>query len=177
MRISLQLTLTSSHSGMPFSILSGKKHPQIKLQRFPKQWIWTFGWLVYQINSICKILHLKQNFRKNKVTTAGAFRGYLSVATNVHVLRFFQLQLFDVIFVFPKRFIFRRQKRAAVMDACSYFQTLNSTGVMMSRLDIIKLSFEVPHSVQNYTKMRIPSIKYRTYMVDTFWGTWCWPFQ
>ena len=141
MRISLQLPLTSSHSGMPFRILSGKKHPQIKLQRFPKQWIWTFGWLVYQINSICKILHLKQNFRKNKVTTAESFRGYLSVATDAHVLRFFQLQLFDVIFVFPKRFIFRRQKSATVMDARSHFQTLNSTGVMMTRLGHNQVKF------------------------------------
>ena len=141
MRISLQLPLTSSHSGMPFRTLSGKKHPQIKLQRFPKQWIWTFGWLVYQINSICKILHLKQNFRKNKVTTAESFRGNLSVATDAHVLRFFQLQLFDVIFVFPKRFIFRRQKSAAVMDARSHFQTWNSTGVMMTRLGHNQVKF------------------------------------
>ena len=45
-------------------------HPQIKLQRFRKLWIWTFGWLVYRINSLYEVLRLKQNFRKNKVVAA-----------------------------------------------------------------------------------------------------------
>ena len=48
-------------------ILTGKKHPQIKLQHFRKVWIWTFGWLVHQINPLYEILELKQNFWKNKV--------------------------------------------------------------------------------------------------------------
>ena len=29
-------------------MLTWKKHPQIKLQRLRKLWIWTFGWLVHQ---------------------------------------------------------------------------------------------------------------------------------
>ena len=32
-------------------ILTGKKHPKIKLQRLQKIQIWTFGLLVHQINS------------------------------------------------------------------------------------------------------------------------------
>ena len=50
-------------------ILTGKKHPQIKLQRFRKLWIWTFGWLLHQTNFLYEALKLKQNFRKNKVVT------------------------------------------------------------------------------------------------------------
>ena len=47
-------------------ILTGKKHPQIKLQSFQKVWIWRLGWLVNQINFLYKVLKVKQNFRKNK---------------------------------------------------------------------------------------------------------------
>ena len=50
-------------------ILTGKKHPQIKLQRFRKLWIWTFGWLLHQTNFLYEALKLKQNFWKNKVVT------------------------------------------------------------------------------------------------------------
>ena len=50
-------------------ILTEKKHPQIKLQRFRKVGIWTFRWLIHQINSLNEVLKLKQNFRKNKVVT------------------------------------------------------------------------------------------------------------
>ena len=32
------------------------------------RWIWTFGWLVHQINSLYKDLKLKQNFPKKVVT-------------------------------------------------------------------------------------------------------------
>ena len=39
------------------------------LQRFQKVSIWTFGWLVYQINSIYEFPKLKQNFRKREVVT------------------------------------------------------------------------------------------------------------
>ena len=44
-----------------------KAPSKIKLQRFRKLWIWTFGRLVHQINSLYEVLKLKQNFRKNKV--------------------------------------------------------------------------------------------------------------
>ena len=53
-------------------ILTGKKHPQLKLQRLLKVWKWTFRWLVHQINSLYEALKLKQNFRKNKVITSKA---------------------------------------------------------------------------------------------------------
>ena len=46
-----------------------KKHPKVKLKRFPKVWIWTFQWLVHQINSIYKVPNLKEDFRKRKVVT------------------------------------------------------------------------------------------------------------
>ena len=50
-------------------ILSGKKHPKIKLQHLRKIWIWTFGFLVPQINSVSEVLKLEQIFQKNKVVT------------------------------------------------------------------------------------------------------------
>ena len=50
-------------------ILTGKKHPKIKLQRLQKIRIWTFGSLVHQINSIKEVLKLKQIFQKNKLVT------------------------------------------------------------------------------------------------------------
>ena len=50
-------------------ILTRKKHPQIKFQRFRKVWLWAFQWLVHQINSLYEVFKLKQNFRKNKVVT------------------------------------------------------------------------------------------------------------
>ena len=42
-------------------IVTEKKHPQMG--------IWTFEWLVHQINSLCEVLKLKQFFWKNKVVT------------------------------------------------------------------------------------------------------------
>ena len=44
------------------------KHPQIKLQSFRIVWIWTFGWLVDQINSLYEVYKLKQSFGKTKAT-------------------------------------------------------------------------------------------------------------
>ena len=35
----------------------------------------------------------------------------------------------------------------------------------------IQINFEVPHPVHEYTKMRIPSKRYQTNTVHTFWGT------
>ena len=50
-------------------ILTGKKHPKIKLQRLRKILILTFGSLVHQINSFQEVLKLEQIFQKNKVVT------------------------------------------------------------------------------------------------------------
>ena len=50
-------------------ILTGKKHPKIKLQRWRKIRILTFGSLVHQINSFQEVLKLEQIFQKNKVVT------------------------------------------------------------------------------------------------------------
>ena len=50
-------------------ILTGKKHPKMKRQCLQKKRIWTFGLLVYQINSFYKVQKLKQIFKKNKVIT------------------------------------------------------------------------------------------------------------
>ena len=66
-----------------------KKHYQIKLQHFRKVWIETFGWLVHEINSLYKILKLKQNFRKEKVTSKtplfviGSFCAPHSICLNI----------------------------------------------------------------------------------------------
>ena len=40
-----------SWKNLHLRILTGKKDPQITLQRLRKVWIWTFGSLVHQINS------------------------------------------------------------------------------------------------------------------------------
>ena len=45
-------------------IITGKNHPQIKLQRLQKVWIWTFGSLVHWINSLWEVLKLKQKLQK-----------------------------------------------------------------------------------------------------------------
>ena len=50
-------------------ILTGKKHPKIKLQCLRKIQIWTFGSLVHQINSFQEVLKLKQIFQRNKAVT------------------------------------------------------------------------------------------------------------
>ena len=46
-----------------------EKAPSNETQHFQKIRIWTFAWLVYQINSLYEVLKLKQNFQKNKVVT------------------------------------------------------------------------------------------------------------
>ena len=46
-------------------ILTGKKHPEIKLQRLRKLRILTFGSLVHQINSFQEVLKMEQIFQKN----------------------------------------------------------------------------------------------------------------
>ena len=70
-------------------ILTGKKHPKIKLQRLRKIRIWTFGSLVHQINSFQEVLKLKQIFRKNKAVIGktplfviGQFRSRHSICLN-----------------------------------------------------------------------------------------------
>ena len=50
-------------------LVTGKKHPQIRLQHLWKVWIWTFGLLVHQISSFKEVIKLKQNFHINKVVT------------------------------------------------------------------------------------------------------------
>ena len=45
-------------------ILTGKKHPKLKLQSLKKIRIWTFWLLVQQINSFKEVLKLKQIFQK-----------------------------------------------------------------------------------------------------------------
>ena len=50
-------------------ILTGKKHPKIKLQRLRKIRILTFGSLVHQINFFQEVLKLEQIFQKSKLVT------------------------------------------------------------------------------------------------------------
>ena len=50
-------------------ILTGKKHPKIKLQRLQKIQICTLGSLVHQINSFQEVLKLEQIFQKSKLVT------------------------------------------------------------------------------------------------------------
>ena len=68
-----QVFETFGNLGIYFSInlriLTGKKHPKIKLQRLQKIRMWTFGSLVHQINSFSEVLKPEQIFQKNKVVT------------------------------------------------------------------------------------------------------------
>ena len=52
-----------------FMILTGETNSQIKLQHLQKVWIWAFGYLVHQSNSLEDVVKLEPNFRKNKVVT------------------------------------------------------------------------------------------------------------
>ena len=49
-------------------ILTGKKHPKIKLQRLRKIRILTFGSLVHQINSFQEVLKLQKIFKKKIIS-------------------------------------------------------------------------------------------------------------
>ena len=55
--------------GVDLEILTGKKHPKIKLQCLRKIQMWTFRSLVHQINSFQEVLKLKQISQKNKAVT------------------------------------------------------------------------------------------------------------
>ena len=50
-------------------IVKGKKPTQIKLQLFRKEWIWTFWWLVHQVNPLYDVLKLENSFKKHKDVT------------------------------------------------------------------------------------------------------------
>ena len=71
-------------------MVTGKKPAQIKLQRFWKEWIWTFGWLVHQINPLHDLLKLEKFFQKNKdvigktlFSVIGPFCTPLSICLNI----------------------------------------------------------------------------------------------
>ena len=71
-------------------VLTGKKHPKIKLQPLQKIQIWTFGSLVHQINSFSEVLKLEKMFQKNEVVTGktplfviGPFCSYHSIFLNI----------------------------------------------------------------------------------------------
>ena len=51
------------------TILTGKNHRAIKLQRLRKVRIWAFGSLVHQIKSWQDVFKLTQNLQKNKAVT------------------------------------------------------------------------------------------------------------
>ena len=71
-------------------IVKGKKPTQIKLQLFRKEWIWTFWWLVHQVNPLHDVLKLEKNFKKHKDITGktlfsviGSFYTPLSICLNI----------------------------------------------------------------------------------------------
>ena len=87
--------------------------------------------------------------------------------------KFAHLQLFDIKFLFSARKIFCKKKRTAVYartTLVSYFKLAQENeDLLSSRHSYI---FEIPHSVNEYIKLRIPKKKYQTNTVRTFWGTW-----
>ena len=68
--------------------------------------------------------------------------------------KFVHLQLFDIKFLFSEKYIFRKQKRAAVSRHASlvldFKLTRENDDLLYSRHREI---FEVPHPVHEYTKM------------------------
>ena len=72
--------------------------------------------------------------------------------------------------LFCKKNIFRKQKRTAVCGRTSLVLDFKLPGKIMT-LYFRDINFEVPHSVHEYTKMRIPNKRCQSNMVRTFWGT------
>ena len=110
------------------SILTGKKHPQIKFQPLRKVWIWTLGSLVHQINSSLTGSETKIQFsKKYKVATGktsvfviGPFCTSHTICLNIgswHVSFVWKWCVFNIIGfnlknstpVFLKRFLFSRK--------------------------------------------------------------------
>ena len=79
----LKTTRFSTTYFLYLRILTGKKHPQIKLQRFWKAWIWRFGWLLPQ-SSLYKVFKLKQNFWKDKIVTGKTPFFVMGQFSNLH---------------------------------------------------------------------------------------------
>ena len=85
--------------------------------------------------------------------------------------KFVHLQLFDVKFLFYEKHIFRKQKRTAVYGRASVVSDFKLTWEnddLFSSRPVIFVIFEVPHSVHEYTKMRIPGKMYLTNTARTF---------
>ena len=68
-RIKIVRAMWHTFDILALRILTGKEHPQIKLLRLRKVWIWTFWLLIHQIKSLQEVFKLKQNFQKNEAVT------------------------------------------------------------------------------------------------------------
>ena len=57
------------HVRFPLKDTHREKAHSNKTSSLSKVWIWIFGWLLRQINSLYEVLKMKQNFRKIKIVT------------------------------------------------------------------------------------------------------------
>ena len=102
-------------------VLTGKKHPQMKLQRLPKVWIWTEAKFP-KINVPKVWIWTETKFSKNKVVAGktpffvtGPFYTSHSICLNTgfwygsFVSKYFALSLKTILQFFEKRFLFFRK--------------------------------------------------------------------
>ena len=84
-------------------------------------------------------------------------------------INFFIFNLFDVKFLFSENNVFCKQKRMAVYGHTSLFSDLKLTRENDDQLSSRHIwIFEVPHPVQEYTKMQLPGKRYQTNTVRSF---------
>ena len=83
----------------------------------------------------------------------------------------FTFKLFDVKFLFSENHVFWKQKRTACLWSYGRVSIVSDFKLTRENDDLFFKIFEVPHPVQEHTKMRIPGKRYRTNTVRTFWDT------
>ena len=87
-----------------------------------------------------------------------------------HKYKFVHLELFDIKILFFEKHVFRKQKRTAAYGRTSLVSDFK---LICEKDDVLssrhKWIFEVPHSVHEYIKTRIPKKRYQTNTVRTFW--------
>ena len=79
------------HSNLFQGYSRGKRHLKVKLQHFRKVWIWTFEWLVHQINSLYEVPKLKQNFWKSTPFFTPSVCIFQKIYFKVNVLKSFKI--------------------------------------------------------------------------------------
>ena len=108
----------------------------------------------------------------NESNSSVAFQ-VLIINCQTYIINFFSFNSLTSNFCFPKKYIFRRQKRMFVMDARLYFQIWNAPGKIICSLRSMNNFFlRYRNLFIKATKMQIPDKRYHTYTVCIFWDAW-----